>query len=116
LGGELFDTPTDPLQYLLALTSILTPACTWRVGETKKEERRSEWDGRKYTAHIVYVGLDYKSVEGSPLLNRRFLKKTILSFLFDGGTACTSGAAGSEMALPFFLLTYSCFLFVILNL
>jgi hypothetical protein len=102
LGGELFDTPTDPLQYLLALTSILTPACTWRVEETKKKECRSEWDGRKYTAHIVYAGLDYKSVEGSPLLNRWFLKKTILSLLFDGGTGLHFRSSRVRVGSAFF--------------
>jgi predicted nucleic acid-binding Zn ribbon protein len=86
MGGEMFGSPTDPIEYIRTLGSLLMPACTWKVEETKKKEGFSEWDGSKYSVYIIYVTLDYKNVEGSPLLGSKFLKKTVLEFNFDAFT------------------------------
>ena len=57
-------------------TGFLLPSCKWKVIESKKE-------GDKF---IVYVSLNYKSVEESPLIGSKVLKEAILGFTLDAKT------------------------------
>jgi hypothetical protein len=46
-GGELFGTPTDPVENIRALMGLLTQSCKWRIIESKKEKHHDQWTGRQ---------------------------------------------------------------------
>lgn len=82
-GGELFGTPTDPIENLRALMNLLTPSSKWKVIESRKEKHLDRWSGREYDVYLVYVSLGYKTLDESPLIGSKKLKEAILSFVLD---------------------------------
>lgn len=85
-GGNLFDTPTDPIENIRALMSLLNPPNKWKLLETKNERRTDQWDLSQRDVFVVYVSLNYNTVENSPLIDSKLLKETIISFDMDAKT------------------------------
>lgn len=82
-GGELFGTPTDPVENVRTLMNLLTLSSKWKVIESKKEKHYDQWSGRQFDIFVVYVSLGYKIIEESPLIGSKVLKEAILSFVLD---------------------------------
>ncbi len=67
-GGELFGSRTDPAKNIQTLMNLLTPSSKWKVIESKKKKQYDSWSGRQFDVFVVYVSLNYKTVEVSPLI------------------------------------------------
>lgn len=85
-GGELFGTPTDPVENVRTLMNLLTPSSKWKVLESKRERHFDQWSGRQIDVFVVYVSLGYKTVENSPLIGSKVLKEAILGFILEAKT------------------------------
>ncbi len=85
-SGEFFGTPTDPVENIRALMDLLAPSPKWKVIESKKEKQFDMWEGRQYDVYVVYVSLNYKTVEESPLIGSKVLKEATLGFVLDAKT------------------------------
>ena len=68
----------DPAQQIRFMQTLLLPNVKWKVTETRADHVQDSIQFGEYDRTIVYVTVDYPTLNDSPFVDRKFLKETIL--------------------------------------
>jgi hypothetical protein len=80
ISGLLQGLSGDPAQQIHSLQSLLLPDTKWKVSETRSDHVQDSIQYGGYDRTIVYVTIDYPSLNDSPFVDGKFLKETMLEF------------------------------------
>lgn len=75
----------DPAQNFRAVAYLLPQSCKWHISETRNETITSIIEG-SFNQTTVYVTVDYPLDESAPIVDKSFLKQTMLKFGVRSGT------------------------------
>jgi hypothetical protein len=70
----------DPAQQIQFMRNMVLPNAKWKVTETRTEHVQDSIQFGPYNRTIVYITVTYPTLKGSPFVDGKFLKKTILEF------------------------------------
>jgi hypothetical protein len=75
----------DPAQNFRAVAYLLPQSCKWQISETRNETITSVIEGQ-FNQTTVYVTVNYPLDQSTPIVDKRFLKQTMLKFGVRSGT------------------------------
>jgi len=76
----------DPVQNIRAAILYLPPSCKWTISESRTQSLSDSLTYGPHTRTIVYVIVNYPSIETSPATDKGRLKQALLVFTIRGGT------------------------------
>ncbi len=70
----------DPAQQIRFMQSLLLPNVKWKVTETRSDDVQDSIQFGGYDRTIVYITVNYLTLNDSPFVDGKFIKETILEF------------------------------------
>jgi len=71
---------------LKEIINLMRYPCQWKITESRKKQAAHLFMLGDFNIHIVYVDLSYRSIEQSPVIDNKILKKTIMEIITDADT------------------------------
>lgn len=70
----------DPAQQIRFMQSLLLPNVKWKVTETRSDQVQASIQFGGYDRTIVYITVNYPTLNDSPFVDGKFIRETILEF------------------------------------
>lgn len=105
-GDSLSAMAGDPTKDIRTAMFFLPSSCKWSISESRFERVSDSILYGPYSRTLVYVTVDYPSIDSSPEINHEFLKQTILVFSMRSGTDSIMSVKRIEKADVFWSKPY----------